>query len=81
MPNTVTGNYQHTTMNTTRKLPTATAVEMIPLSSLTKKEQLQYINHTDHANPEMEFDRKVEALAELLGCSEADATKIILNSL
>jgi hypothetical protein len=32
-------------------------------------------------SPEQIFDRKIEALAELLGCDEAEATRIILHSL
>jgi len=56
-------------------------LNLISMSDLTRKEQLTLEHHSDFNNPEKEFDRKVEALAELLGCSEADATKIILNNL
>lgn len=55
--------------------------EVINLSSLTKREQLTYDNHTIDNNPSDLFDRKVEALAELLECSEAEATQIILKNL
>ena len=56
-------------------------VNVISMSSLTRQERLTLENHTDLSTPAELFDRKVEALAELLDCSEAEATHILLHKL
>ena len=54
----------------------------MPLSQLTKREQLVFENAvSSYGNPPDVLDRKVRALAQILNCTEADATKVLLHNL
>ena len=55
---------------------------VLSMNQLSKKQalELERISST-WGNPAREFDRKVTHLAQLLSCSEEDATHIILHEL
>jgi hypothetical protein len=56
-------------------------IQLVSFSNLNLVDQ-QYVEmYKASESPEQIFDRKIEALAELLGCDEAEATRIILHSL
>lgn len=55
---------------------------VINFSSLTKREQFKLAHASSSLHdPSKVFDRKVEFLAELLGCTEAEATYELLHRL
>ena len=65
-----------------KPIPVAQTVELIPMSSLTRREQLQLDNAVSHyGNPADVFDRKVAHLARLLDCTESEATAVLLHNL
>lgn len=65
-----------------RKIPVPQTVELIPMSSLTRREQLQLENAVSHyGNPSEVFDRKVAHLARILDCTESEATAVLLHNL
>lgn len=69
-------------MHPQRKLPVAQAIELVPLSQLTKREQLTFENAVStYGNPSDVFDRKVRTLACILNCTEDDATHVLLHNL
>ena len=63
-------------------VPISQTVEFVPLSQLTKREQLRFENTvSNYGNPSQVFDRKITALAQILNCTEAEATHILLHNL
>lgn len=63
----------------TQHQPTA---DVINMSSLTKREQLMLDNAVSPwGDPHKALQRKIEALARLLNCSEEDATYELLHRL
>jgi hypothetical protein len=64
-------------------MPDPTAlVELIPFSALTRQQAQRLENAVSrYGNPERVFQRKVEALAQLLDCTEEEATHVLLHSL
>jgi hypothetical protein len=86
MPDTVTGTKPNqtepmTTFTKPKPKPKPT-VDLVHMSSLTRKEQLYLDNAVSpYGQPEKVFNRKVEALASLLNCTEAEATHILLHNL
>lgn len=55
---------------------------VLNFSSLTKREQLKLAHASSSMHdPSKVFDRKVEFLAELLNCTEAEATYELLHRL
>lgn len=68
-------------MHTTKRAPEPTA-NVINMSSLTKREQLLLDNAiSPWGDPHKTLQRKIEALARLLNCSEEDATYELLHRL
>lgn len=66
---------------TRRKLPEPDTT-VVNFSSLTKREQFKLAHAPSSLqDPAKVFDRKVEQLAELLGCTEAEATYELLHRL
>lgn len=65
-----------------RNLPGLTVTEITPFSHLTKEDRIKVDSaFSSLGNPERVFERKVQFLAELLHCTEAEATRIFLHSL
>lgn len=63
----------------TQPQPTA---DVINMSSLTKRERLILDNvASPYGEPSKTFDRKVEHLARILNCTEAEATFELLHRL
>lgn len=70
-----------TSPNVFRRVPIPdTAV--VPMSHLTRHERLALDNAVSpFGNPEQVFNRKVSVLANLLHCTEDEATHILLHNL
>lgn len=68
-------------MHTTKRAPEPTA-NVINMSSLTKREQLLLDNAVSSwGDPHKALQRKIEALARLLNCTEEEATHELLHRL
>lgn len=68
-------------MNHARKPPQPSA-EVFNMSSLTKREQLMLDNAVSPwGDPHKALQRKIEALARLLNCTEEEATHELLHRL
>lgn len=60
----------------------ARSMAVVSLSSLSKSEMYEYLDTPSiTGDPAEEFDRKVAALADILNCTEEEATQIILHAL
>jgi hypothetical protein len=60
----------------------APQTSLINLSDLTKRERIQVDAVYEAADdPAVILERKIEHLAELLDCTEAEATRILLSKL
>jgi hypothetical protein len=55
------------------------AISVVPFSHLSLADQKAFEIYEAADSPDVMFDKKVEHLAELLNCTEAEATKIILS--
>lgn len=63
-------------------IPIGQTIEFVPLSQLTKHEQLRFENAvSNYGDPSQVFDRKITALAQILNCTEAEATHVLLHNL
>lgn len=77
---------QPTAMNTptrVRAKPYLPPTVIISSEDFTKNQRFHYenIEDTNHIDPSEQFDRDVEALAEIYGCTEAEITRAILRNL
>ena len=64
------------------KSHTVPETEVIPMSRLTKSEQLRLDNVVSpYGQPERVFEKKVRHLSHILNCTEEEATHILLHNL